>query len=118
MKEGMYRMDYKGPTGNTGWGILLFDSGKIWGIDIADAHYDGDYALNKDTGMFDAKIVAVYQKGAVLVTGQTIPEDDFKIEYELSLPTQMDVPVTVTTSLGGEDIPVTIRKVRDAPSQY
>ena len=118
MQEGMYRIDYEGPTGDRGWGILVFDSGKVWGIDNSNAHYDGDFEFNQETRVIDAKITAKYPKGAELVTGDSVTEDDFEVVFDISLPRSLHAPTKVSVPMMGQNIPVTITKVRDAPLAY
>ena len=46
--EGFYQIQFAG-VADTGFGVLLLESGKINRIDVAGVEYDGDYTFNQKT---------------------------------------------------------------------
>jgi T3SS negative regulator,GrlR len=52
MKDGIYTIDFAA-QGGTGAGMLVFEGGRIFGVDAGRAKYDGSYEINTTTGMAD-----------------------------------------------------------------
>lgn len=121
MKEGMYSIDYQAAAGR-GWGILVFDTGVIWGADLGLGMYDGEYKYNEQTGLIDATLKAQFDPQDMaasgvteLVTGVPIPPEGLKFAIAVSLPRDMDKPTEVIVDVMGQPAKVVFRKIRNAP---
>ena len=119
MKEGMYSITFRGQQGH-GWGVLVFDSGKIWGADQARGMYDGDYEYNEQTQSIDATIQVKFDKHSsyehiALVTGADVPPEGTEFPVQVSLPRDVDEPVAFKAEVLGQPVAVEIHKIREAP---
>jgi hypothetical protein len=66
--EGFYRIAYTGAGGGSGFGLLAFETGKVYGVDAMGILYLGDYSLDQIT--LKATIELTIPPGVWLVTGQ------------------------------------------------
>ena len=119
MKEGMYSITFRGENGE-GWGVLVFESGKVWGADQARGMYDGDYRFNEQTKNIEASIHVKFDKHSshehiALVTGQDVPSEGTEFIVPVSLPKDLDEPVAFRVEVLGQPVAVEIHKIRDAP---
>ena len=114
MKEGMYTVSYADGAGtDSGWAVLVFDSGIIWGIDVVGATYDGTYAYDKRTDKIRAKFKGVFPEGSKLVTGIEAPPE---IDFDVELPRELDQPTQITLRIPGGHLYGILRKMRNAPN--
>jgi hypothetical protein len=114
MKEGFYSIRYQGVAGG-GFGVLVLDSGMIYGVDITGVQYDGTYSFNPVSGKIDAKIEISVPPGVWLVTGAPASATGYKMEMPVSLPRDLGAehPFAVTTQNG--ILNVIFKKIRDFP---
>lgn len=74
MKDGMYKIQFAGVAG-TGTGVLVFDSGRIFGADEDRVQYDGAYEANPATGLVDITMRVHIPAGQRSVIGTMLPYD-------------------------------------------
>jgi hypothetical protein len=122
MKEGMYSIAFRGKQGG-GWGVLVFESGRVWGADQARGLYDGEYDYNQHTDTIDARIDVKFDKHSshehiALVTGVDVPPEGTEFSVDVSLPRELDKPTAIRVEVLGQPVAVEIRKIRDAPFFY
>lgn len=65
----LYKMQYQGAAG-FGGGVVYVGRGKVLGMDITGASYDGSYT---DQGGRLRGTVTITSAGGALVTGQQVP---------------------------------------------
>jgi len=115
MKEGFYSIRYQGVSG-AGFGVLVLDSGMVYGVDMTGVLYDGTYIFNHGTGKIDTKMVVTVPAGVWLVTGVPASPAEYKMEMSVSLPRDLGAehPFTVSTPKG--QLNVIFKKIRDFPA--
>ncbi|MEA3180942.1 MAG: hypothetical protein QOI59_4465 [Gammaproteobacteria bacterium] len=98
MRDGMFGITYQGQAG-AGTGILIFDSGRVYGTDEEGARYDGSYLFDEDTGHADVTVKLTFPPQVPSVFGITN-------QYEWSIdvrgqfdPKENSSHLQVTTSL-------------------
>ena len=67
-KEGFYRLQFMGATGQVGAGVIVLDSGIIVGADTA-VTMDGTYSYSERDEMLDLQMTAKVPPGVSLVQG-------------------------------------------------
>ena len=102
MREGMYQIHFHtaGDPQNWGVGTLVFDGGKVYGIDAGGAKYDGEYQLSENSGLVDVNLKVVFPPHGMSIFGIEHP-----YEWAIEVRTQLDPkkdsgPLIATTSLG------------------
>lgn len=113
MKDGMYLIEFAGRAG-FGYGTLVFDAGRIYGVDVSGGKYDGSYSFNEATRLVDVAIKVQMPAGEQSVIGVIQP-----FEWILDVRTVMDPSkdvgqVNVSTNLG-ESIDASYRFLRSLP---
>jgi transcriptional regulator with XRE-family HTH domain len=99
MKDGMYSIEYQG-TGGAGFGVLIFDGGRVYGSDVGMGKYDGSYLINKGTGLVDVKVRVELPANQPSVLGLTNPYD-WAIDIETTIAPNSDAGViSAVTALG------------------
>jgi hypothetical protein len=98
MRDGMYRVRFQSPS-DSGDGVLVFDSGRVWGTDIGNARYDGEYLVNDHTGKADVRLKVTFPANGMSVFGIKNP-----YEWSIDVTTILDPQhtrgqLTVQTSL-------------------
>ncbi len=115
MKEGMYSVRYTGPAGE-GWGIIVFDTGVVWGVDVAGGLWDGTYEFNQQTQRIDAKLRMKIPPGAQLVV-EAIPHGvERSFELSISLPRELDEPTSGSVNFLGHKVTSSFRKRETHPT--
>jgi hypothetical protein len=109
--EGFYRIVYTGVGGGSGFGLLAFETGKIYGVDGAGVQYFGDYTVNHST--IEASLSLTIPPGVWLVTGQPAASVERRITVQIEAPRAGGV-VTFQTTLG--PINAVLEKIGDFPS--
>lgn len=66
MMEGFYRIAYTGAAGS-GFGILVFNSGKIAGADVAGGIYNGTYTEDGPTNQINYQVMMQIPAGVAPV---------------------------------------------------
>lgn len=96
--QGFYGVYYTGAGGAAALGLLLH-GGNVYGVDPQGGEISGAYTERPDGGL-DLKLVFNWPAGAVMVTGQTLPQ-------AMSVPA--DITISAATLAGGHqpvDLPV------------
>ena len=113
MKDGMYLIEYAGQA-SSGYGTLIFDSGRIYGVDVAAGKYDGEYQFNEASGLVDVKIRVQMPAGQPSVIGVVHPFD-WILEVTTTIDPDKDSGrLNVQTNLG-RPIVANYRFVRTIP---
>ncbi len=114
MKEAFYSITFVGASGSWGFGMIVMDTGKIIGADVAGARYDGSYQFNKRTNMIDASIKLTVPAGVELVQGTPAQPNEWTLEFQASLPPDtQDTPIGIDTPAG--PVNVVFKHIRDLP---
>jgi hypothetical protein len=99
MRDGMFGITFQGQHGK-GMGVLIFDSGKVYGTDEAAVRYDGDYIFDEGSGLVGAKVKVTFPPNVKAVQGISNPyEWSIIVETEFD-PKQNSGTLTLRTSLG------------------
>jgi hypothetical protein len=98
MRDGMFGISFTGPV-DSGIGVLVFDSGRIYGSD-GGARYDGTYVFNEKSGRADLLLKVTFPPGVNSVFGITNPYE-WSIDVATSIDPRADRGNSVVkTSLG------------------
>lgn len=114
MKEGFYSITFTGATGDSGFGIIVLDTGAVIGADATGVRYDGTYVFNPRTDLLEASITVTVPPGVTLVQG--VPDRDKEWSFELvaAFPRETsETPVLVQTPFG--PVNVIFRYLRGFP---
>jgi len=99
MRDGMFGITFQGEHGR-GMGVLIFDSGRVYGTDEAAVRYDGDYVFDEVTGLVDVKVKVTYPPNVRAVQGISNPYE-WSIHVETKFdPRKNSGNLKLTTSLG------------------
>ncbi len=113
MKDGMYTIEYVGTAGS-GHCTLVFDGGRIYGVDPMGGKYDGQYRFNQDTGLVDATIRVEMPGGVPSVVGIQQPFD-WILEVSAEMNPDLDEGhISAQTNLG-QPINAYYRFIRTLP---
>ena len=58
---------------SVGAGLLIFDSGRIYGTDEAGVRYDGEYLFDESSGLAEVKIKVTFPPNVTAVFGISNP---------------------------------------------
>jgi hypothetical protein len=99
MRDGMYGISFQGREG-AGMGVLIFDTGKVFGTDTEGVKYDGEYVYNEGTGQVAVKVKITFPPNVRAVFGVSNP-----YEWAFDITTSFDPKnnngqLAVQTSLG------------------
>ncbi len=109
--EGFYQIQFAGAA-DTGFGVLLLESGKINGIDVGGVEYDGDYTFNQKTDQFDVTVKATVPPGMPLVTGFPAQPTQHQFEIKASLPNDLGKVSKQTINTPYGQVNVVFKKLR------
>lgn len=84
MREGMYGIQYRSVAG-AGAGVLVLESGRVYGADPWGGKYDGEYVYDEATGMADLRLKLTFAPNAPAVFGVSHP-----YEWSIDVTTQLD----------------------------
>lgn len=112
----LYQMRYQGVAG-VGHGAIYIGKGKVLGVDITGARYDGSYTgggslLNPGTTLTGA--VTLTAAGGTLVTGQPVPPGT-QVQISFSLPPTFGNGQFQPVTVGGKPVQVAFDKIGDIP---
>jgi hypothetical protein len=99
MRDGMFGISFQGQHGK-GMGVVIFDSGKVYGTDEAAVRYDGDYIFDEASGLVEAKVKVTYPPNVRAVQGISNPYEWSIIVETKFDPRQNSGTLTLKTSLG------------------
>jgi len=72
MRTGMYGITF-GSVAGWGEGVLVFDEGRVFGIDAGRARYDGIYSADPKTGLINLKVRVTFPPNGLAVFGESRP---------------------------------------------
>ncbi len=99
MRDGMFGISFQGQQGN-GIGVLIFDSGRVFGTDTEGVKYDGEYIYNEGSGLVEVKIKVTFPPNVRAVFGTTNPYE-WAIDITASFNPKLNSgALKVRTSLG------------------
>lgn len=99
MRDGMYRITFQGQQ-SAGMGMLVFESGRVYGTDTEGVRYDGEYLFDERTGFADVKIKVTFPPNVRAVFGVSNPyEWSFDVTTRLN-PKHDSGTLLVKTSIG------------------
>jgi DNA-binding transcriptional regulator YdaS (Cro superfamily) len=99
MRDGMFGITFHGQQGG-GLGVLVFDSGRVFGTDTEGARYDGEYVFHEATDSADVVVKVTFPANVLTVFGISNPYE-WAIDVSTSFnPKQNAGPLDVKTSLG------------------
>jgi hypothetical protein len=99
MRDGMFGITFQGQHGK-GMGVLIFDSGKVYGTDEAAVRYDGDYIFDEASGLVEVKVKVTYPPNVRAVQGIANPYEWSIIVETKFDPRQNSGALKLKTSLG------------------
>jgi hypothetical protein len=99
MRDGMFGITFQGQHG-TGMGVLLFESGKVYGADEAGVRYDGGYTFDEKRDLANVTLKVTFPPNIRAVQGISNPYE-WSIDVTASFnPRQNSGPIALKTSLG------------------
>jgi hypothetical protein len=111
----LYQMRYQGVAGG-GHGAVYIGKGKVIGVDITGARYDGAYTSNGSllNGAVLSGTVTLTSAGGSLVTGQPVPPST-QVPITFSLPASFGNGQFLSVTVGGKPVQVAFDKIGDIP---
>ena len=99
MRDGMFGITFQGQEG-AGVGLLVFDSGRVYGTDSEGVRFDGEYLFSETSGLADVRLKVTFPPNVRAVFGISNPyEWAFDVTTTFD-PKQQGGALTVKTSLG------------------
>jgi helix-turn-helix protein len=114
MRDGMYGVEYSSVAGG-GLGVLIMDSGRVFGADPMGGKYDGDYIYDEDTGIAELNIKVTFPPNVHSVFGISHP-----YEWSINLTTKLNPhlesgKVRIATPFEGRHLDARYRYLRSLP---
>lgn len=106
----LYQVKYHGVAGE-GHGAVYVGKGKVLGVDITGARYEGSYT---DLGSAISGTVTLTSAGGQLVTGQPVPSGT-KVPIKFNLPQNLGNGQFQQITVGGSPVSVAFDKIGDVP---
>jgi DNA-binding transcriptional regulator YdaS (Cro superfamily) len=99
MRDGMFGVSFHGQKGG-GLGVLVFDSGRVYGTDSEGARYDGEYVFHEEADRADVVVKVTFPANVLTVFGISNPYE-WAIDVSTSFNPKQNVgSLDVKTSLG------------------
>ena len=99
MRDGMFGITFQGQAGE-GMGMLVFDSGNVYGTDSEGARYDGSYVFREDAERVDVVLKVTFPPNVNTIFGITNPYE-WAIDITAGFNPKLNSgSVEVRTSLG------------------
>lgn len=99
MRDGMYGITFQDQQG-AGMGVLVFDSGRVYGTDTEGVRYDGEYIFDERSGLANIKVKIVFPPNVKVVFGISNPYE-WAFDVTTSFNPKLDAgALSVQTSLG------------------
>lgn len=99
MRDGMFGITYQGVSG-AGMAVLIFEAGRVYGIDAAKGRYDGGYVFNESSGLVDVTLKVTFPPNVPSVLGIVNPYE-WSIDVTTSFnPKHEGGQLAVANSLG------------------
>jgi hypothetical protein len=99
MRDGMYGITFQGQQG-AGAGVLVFESGRVYGTDTEGVRFDGEYSFRENANEADVRVKVTFPPNVTAVFGISNPYE-WSIDVTTTLNTaQRSGPLALKTSLG------------------
>jgi hypothetical protein len=99
MRDGMFGITFHGQA-DSGYGLLVLEAGRVYGVDVAGVRYDGQYEFDADAGRVHAVVKVTFPPHVKSVFGISNPYE-WAIDVTASFDPRRDAgEVDVKTSLG------------------
>jgi hypothetical protein len=99
MRDGMYAIAFQGQHG-AGAGVLVFESGRVYGTDTEGVRFDGGYVFRENTNEADVTVKVTFPPNVTAVFGISNPYE-WSIDVTTTFSTtQKSGPLSLKTSLG------------------
>jgi hypothetical protein len=99
MRDGMFGITFQGQQGG-GMGVLILESGRVYGTDTEGVRYDGEYLFDENSTLVEVKLKVTFPPNVRSVFGTSNPyEWTFDVRTRFN-PKQDFGEVTLTTSIG------------------
>lgn len=99
MRDGMFGITFQGQFA-AGMGMMIFDSGWVYGTDTEGACYDGEYLFNEATKLVDATVKVTMPPNVRAVFG-IMNNYEWAFHVTTSFDPKKDAgPLQVKTSIG------------------
>lgn len=99
MRDGMYGVQFTSVSG-AGIGVVILDSGRVFGADPFGGKYDGEYIYDEKTGMADLRLKLTFAPNAPAVFGISHPYE-WAIDVTAKLDPRVDSGTTrIVTPIG------------------
>ena len=115
VKDGMYGINFSATAGQ-GFGLLVFENGRIYGTDTTKAKYDGSYSPNVKTSMVDVKIRVEMPANVQSVIGVVQPFD-WMLDVSTSMNPALDSGDLIVKSNVGPTLNARYDFMRALPAQ-
>lgn len=114
VKEGMYHVDFSGVSGD-GSCTLVFENGRVFGVDTGGGKYDGVYVFNNQTDMIETQLQVSIAAGEETVLGVPPQSMDWSFSVHTQFPRNpKNASVHVVTPYG--PVNTIINFLRDLPN--
>ncbi|GLR56207.1 MULTISPECIES: GrlR family regulatory protein [Rhizobium] len=99
MKDGLYQLEFAGRNGS-GYGVLIFDNGRVYGSDIGHGKWDGSYTMNPITKSAEIELTVQMPAGSESVLGPAQPFS-WNVDVKATMNPSLDVGyIDAQTNLG------------------
>jgi len=113
MRDGLYYVDYQSNSG-AGYGVLILDTGKVFGADPLGGKYDGDYVYDERTGLAELSLKLTFPPNIPAVFGISNPYE-WAIDVKARIDPRLDSGQTRVETPVGPHIDVQYRYMRSLP---
>ncbi len=116
MRDGVYSVSYfSSDTGQllAGQGVVVFDSGKLYGGDTIGGRYDGDYEYHPASGQVAVRAALTFPAHIPAVFGPALPYE-WKVQAFSTFDPTQSAPVTLSIA-DGHTVTVTFTFIRELP---
>jgi hypothetical protein len=113
MRDGIFGIAFQGSVA-AGIGMMIFDSGRIYGTDTEGARYDGEYFYNENTKMVDAIVKITMLPNVLAVFGISNPYE-WAFDVTTSLDPKTNAGQLVVKTSIGQSLHATYKFLRSLP---
>jgi transcriptional regulator with XRE-family HTH domain len=116
MRDGVYSVSYfSSDTGQllVGHGVVVFDSGKLYGGDTVGGRYDGDYEYYPASGKVAVRAALTFPANVPAVFGPALPYE-WKVQAFATFDPLQDDQVALTL-VDGHTVTVSFTFIRELP---
>jgi hypothetical protein len=113
MRDGLYYVDYQSNNGG-GYGVLVLDTGRVFGADPLGGKYDGEYVYDEKTGLAELSLKLTFPPNIPAVFGISNPYE-WAIDVKARIDPRLDSGQTRVETPIGPHIDVQYRYMRALP---